>query len=452
MKIFNTLGRRLEEFKPIKKGFVGLYTCGPTVYNFSHIGNLRTYIFEDVLRRVLEWNGFKVKQVMNITDVEDKIIKKAIEESKTISEITTPYTRIFFSDLEDLNIKKAAVYPRATRHIKDMLRMVKTLAQKGFAYRAKDDSVYFEIDKFPEYGKLAGLDKVALQSGARVESDEYDKEEARDFVLWKAQKPKEPSWPSEFGPGRPGWHIECSAMSTRYLGPTFDIHTGGVDNIFPHHENEIAQSEAATGKPFVNYWVHSEHLMVDGQKMSKSFNNFYTLRDVKERGFEPLAFRYATLMSHYRSKMNFTWEALEASQNALNNLRFEIAKLKMFADKSGSPDAENKFRFAFSEAVNNDLNVPEALGVAWQAVKDDSLSPKQKLRLLLDFDKIFGLGLENVKKPVIPRKIKAVVKERELLRANKQFIQSDALRNKIEALGYKLEDTENGPIVIKKPK
>ncbi|HPX20994.1 MAG TPA: cysteine--tRNA ligase, partial [Bacilli bacterium] len=442
------------EFKPIKKGFVGLYTCGPTVYDFSHIGNFRTYIFEDLLRRTLEWNGFKVKQVMNITDVEDKIIKKAIEESKTISEITLPYTRIFFSDLKDLNIEKAAVYPRATKHVKDMLRMVQALVEKGFAYRGKDDSVYFEIDKFPEYGKLAGLDKVTLKSGARVESDEYDKEEARDFVLWKAMKPKEPSWPSDFGPGRPGWHIECSAMSMRYLGPHFDIHTGGVDNIFPHHENEIAQSEASTGKPFVNYWMHSEHLMVNGEKMSKSLDNFYTLRDIKERGFEPLAFRYATLTTHYRSKMNFTWEALEASQNALNNLRFEIAKLKMFAAESGrgSLDKENKFCSAFTEAVNNDLNVPEALGIAWQVVKDDSLSSKQKLGLLLDFDNIFGLGLKNVKKPVIPRKIKAIVKERELLRANQQFVQSDALRKKIEALGYKLEDTENGPIVTEKIK
>ncbi|MCL4406417.1 MAG: cysteine--tRNA ligase [Patescibacteria group bacterium] len=452
MKIFNTLRRRIEEFKPIKKGFVGLYTCGPTVYNFSHIGNLRTYIFEDLLRRTLEWGGFKVKQVMNITDVDDKIIKKAVEESKIIAEITVPYTKAFLEDLKDLNIEKAAVYPRATRHVKDMLRLVASLMAKGFAYQGKDKSVYFEIAKFPDYGKLADLDKVALQAGSRIEADEYNKEEARDFVLWKAMKPGEPSWPSRFGLGRPGWHIECSAMSMHYLGSHFDIHTGGVDNIFPHHENEIAQSEAATGKTFVNYWMHSEHLMVDGQKMSKSLNNFYTLRDIKNRGFDPLAFRYATLTNHYRSKMNFTWEALEASQNALNNLRFEIAKLRMSSAKAPRhpSETETKLVKSFKEAVENDLNVPEALGIAWQAVKEKNLNSKRKLRLLLDFDKIFGLGLANIKKPVIPRKIKAIVKKRELLRAHQQFIQSDVLRNKIEALGYKLEDTEEGPIITKK--
>jgi cysteinyl-tRNA synthetase len=449
MRIYNTLHRDTEEFKPIKKGFVGLYTCGPTVYNFSHIGNLRTYIFEDTLRRVLEWKGFKVKQVMNITDVDDKIIKKSIEESKTLSEISEPYTKTFLSDLKDLNIEKASVYPKATKHIREMIKLISVLVKKGLAYQGKDRSVYFEIAKFPDYGKLAGLGAVSLQTGSRVESDEYNKEEARDFVLWKAMKPGEPAWPSPFGLGRPGWHIECSAMSMRYLGEHFDIHTGGVDNIFPHHENEIAQSEAATGKTFVNYWMHAEHLMVDNQKMSKSLNNFYTLHYIKTKGFEPLAFRYATLMNHYRSKMNFTWESLEAGQNALNNLRFEITKLRMTTKKRLKSDLkiEKNFLEDFDKAVNNDLNIPEALGVAWQTLKEKNLAPDRKLRLLLDFDKIFGLKLKDVKKPVIPKKVRALVKERELLRNHQQFIQSDALRKKIEGLGYKLEDTDEGPII-----
>jgi cysteinyl-tRNA synthetase len=451
MRIYNTLHRDVEEFKPIRQGFVGLYTCGPTVYNFSHIGNLRTYIFEDTLRRTLEWNGFKVKQVMNITDVDDKIIKKSIEESKTISQIVTPYIKAFFSDLKDLNVKKASVYPRATKHIKDMLKIISSLVKKGFAYKGKDGSVYFEIAKFPDYGKLTGLDKVSLQIGSRVESDEYNKEEARDFVLWKAMKPGEPSWPSSFGLGRPGWHVECSAMSMRYLGKSFDVHTGGVDNVFPHHENELAQSEASTGKTFVNYWMHSEHLMVDGQKMSKSLNNFYTLADVKTKGFEPLAFRYATLLNHYRSKMNFTWESLQASQNALNNLRFEITKLKITSNKKSPSESksETKLREDFNKAINNDLNIPEALGIAWQTIKEKDLSPDCKLRLLLDFDKVFGLELKNVKKTVVPQKVRVIVKERELLRVNQQFVKSDALRKKIEALGYRLEDTDKGPIITK---
>lgn len=448
MRIYNTLHRDIEEFKPIKKGFVGLYTCGPTVYNFSHIGNLRTYVFEDTLRRVLEWKGFRVKQVMNITDVDDKIIKESIEESKTLSEISEPYTKAFLSDLKDLNIEKASVYPKATKHIKEMLKLISILVKKGFAYQGKDRSIYFEIAKFPDYGKLAGLDAVSLKAGSRVESDEYNKEEARDFVLWKAMKPGEPSWPSPFGLGRPGWHIECSAMSMRYLGEHFDIHTGGVDNIFPHHENEIAQSEAATGKTFVNYWMHAEHLMVDSQKMSKSLNNFYTLPYIKTKGFEPLAFRYATLMNHYRSKMNFTWESLEAGQNALNNLRFEIAKLRMAKKRLKSDlKIEKNFLEDFNKAVSNDLNIPEALGVAWRVLKEKSLAPDRKLRLLLDFDKVFGLKLKDIKKPVIPQKVRVLVKERELLRNHQQFIQSDALRKKIEGLGYKLEDTDEGPII-----
>lgn len=452
MKIWNTLSRKIEEFKPIRKNFVELYTCGPTVYNFSHLGNLRTYIFEDTLRRTFEWNNFKVKQVMNITDVDDKIIKKSIEESKKLDEVTEVYTKAFMSDLRDLNIEKASVYPKATRHIKDMIRLIAVLLGKGAAYQGKDHSIYFEISKFPDYGKLTGLSDISLKIGSRVESDEYDKEEARDFVLWKAMKPGEPSWPSPFGLGRPGWHIECSAMSMRYLGPHFDIHTGGVDNIFPHHENEIAQSETATGETFVNYWLHSEHLMVNGQKMSKSLNNFYTLRDIKVRGFESLAFRYEALLSHYRSKMNFTWESLEASQKALNNLRLEIVKLRMSTNRKSDiqPSLQNNFRKAFDDAVNNDLNIPEALGITWEMLKEKKMAPISKLRLILDFDKIFGLRLKDVKKPVIPRQILNLAKKRELLRIHQQFIQADALRKKIEELGYKLEDAEGSKTIITK--
>ncbi|MEK7481885.1 MAG: cysteine--tRNA ligase, partial [Patescibacteria group bacterium] len=316
IKFFNTLTRKKQIFKPLYDKRVGLYTCGPTVYDYAHLGNLRTYIFEDILRRTLKYNGYKIKQVMNITDVEDKIIGKMRQENKKLPEITEPYTKIFFGDLKKLNIEKAEVYPKATGHIKEMIVLIKKLMAKKIAYQGEDGSIYFNIAKFKNYGRLSQLKKRELKTGVRIFADEYNKEQAQDFVLWKAKKIGELFWPSPFGEGRPGWHIECSAMSVKYLGKTLDIHAGAVDLIFPHHENEIAQSEAAFGKKFANFWLHAEHLLVNGQKMAKSLNNFYTLRDLENknlprsdakhllRRFNPLAFRYLALTSHYRSKLN----------------------------------------------------------------------------------------------------------------------------------------------------
>ena len=446
IKFYNTLIRKKEVFKSIRKGNVNFYVCGPTVYNLVHIGNLRTYIFEDILRRTLKYNGYKVKQVMNITDVEDKIIKKAVLENKSIYAITKPYIKIFFEDLKKINIEKAEKYPLATKHIKEMLVLIKKMISKGFAYQIEDGSIYFNISKFKNYGKLSQLKKRELKIGARVNADEYNKEQAQDFVLWKAKKPNEPFWKSPFGDGRPGWHIECSAMSMKYLGETFDIHCGAVDLIFPHHENEIAQSESATGKKFVNYWIEGEHLLIDNQKMSKSLGNIYPLEELEKRGFNPLAFRYLVLTSHYRSKLNFTWESLQASTNALNNL-YQIYNnyvnnndYKIYKDNNDY----RKYKKQFLNFINDDLNTPQAIALIWQIIKDDKLSDTARKQIILEFDKILGLGFSKIKPVKIPLEIKQMAEKREKLRVNKQFIPADLLRKQIEKLGYNIKDTSNG--------
>lgn len=449
IRLYNVLSRKIELFKPIKKGRVGLYTCGPTVYNFAHLGNLRTYIFEDILRRTLEYNGYKVRQVMNITDVEDKIIKKAFQEKKNIYAITGPYTKIFFEDLRKLNIEKAEFYPKATQNIKEMVGLIKILLKKGVAYLAEDGAVYFNISKFDKYGKLSNLSKRKIKSGARVAADEYDKKRAQDFVLWKPKKNNEPFWQSPWGPGRPGWHIECSAMSMKYLGKTFDIHTGGVDLIFPHHENEIAQSEAATGKKFVNFWLEGEHLLVDGRKMAKSLGNFYTLRDLENKKFSPLAFRYLILTSHYRSKLNFTWKSLAAAENALSGLCRFIREPEVRQKSKIEADKKTKiYEKKFAAAINNDLDMPKAVSLVWKLIKDASLLAGTKKRLLFKFDKVLGLGLNRLKPLKIPREIEYLTKKREQFRKNKQFMQADRLREKINRLGYIVEDTPEGPVIF----
>ena len=327
VKIYNHLSHKIETFEPLHPKRVGLYTCGPTVYNYAHIGNLRTYIFEDILRRALEYDGYKVKHIMNITDVEDKIIDAAKKTGKSIYEFTEPYEKAFYGDLEKLNIKKAYRYPKATANIAEMIKIISALLRKGLAYKA-DGSIYFDISKFKKYGRLSGVKSRELKTGARIDADEYAKETAEDFVLWKKAKAGEPWWQAPFGKGRPGWHIECSAMSMKYLGATFDIHAGAVDLIFPHHENEIAQSEGATGRLFVKYFIEGEHLLVDGEKMSKSLGNIFNLRDIEAKGFDPLAFRYLVLIAHYRSKLNFTWKSLEGAQNALDKLRESVIEIK----------------------------------------------------------------------------------------------------------------------------
>ncbi|HEC80710.1 MAG TPA: cysteine--tRNA ligase, partial [Firmicutes bacterium] len=333
MRFYNTLIKSVEEFSPLEGDVVKMYTCGPTVYDYAHIGNFRTYVFEDILRRWLKFRGYKVIQVMNITDVDDKTIMGANEKGISLDEYTREYTNAFFEDIDTLRIERAEHYPRATEHINEMIALIEKLIEKGIAYVA-DDGIYYSIAKFPEYGKLSGFDVKSVKAGARVAKDEYDKEDVRDFALWKFRRPDEPFWSAPFGDGRPGWHIECSAMSMKYLGETFDIHIGGVDNIFPHHENEIAQSEGATGKKFVRYWLHSEHLIVEGRKMSKSLGNFYTLRDLLSMGYNPIAIRYLLLSTHYRKQLNFTFDGLKGAYSTVMRLWDTIGRLESISDLS----------------------------------------------------------------------------------------------------------------------
>ncbi len=442
VKLYNTLTRKKEIFKPLKDKQVRLYTCGPTVYGQAHIGNLRTYIFEDVLKRVLIYGGYRVKHVMNITDIEDKIIKKMYTEKKTLKDVTEPFIEIFFDDLKSLNIKKADVYPKATQTIREIVRLISVLLRKGYAYRGEDGSIYFDVSKFKNYGRLSKLKQREIKIGVRVNVDEYMKKEASDFALWKAKKANEPSWPATFGPGRPGWHIECSAMSMKYLGKSFDIHCGAIDLIFPHHENEIAQSEAATGKKFVNYWIEGEHLLVDGKKMSKSLGNFYALDNIKKRGFDPLAFRYLVLMNHYRTQLNFTWKSIEASQNALDNLKNIL--LKKGNKTSANPLLCRQLEEKFTDAINEDLNMPKALAVLWQVIRHSKLSGGEKYRLISDFDKIFGLNLLKLEKISIPQEIKELVEKRNHLRQEKKWPEADEIRCQLEKMGWMVKDTNIG--------
>lgn len=448
VKFYNILTRKKQVFKPLYGKRVGLYTCGPTVYNYAHIGNLRTYIFEDFLRRVLEYNGYKVKHIMNITDVEDKIIAAAKKTGKSIYKFTEPYEKAFYNDLKKLNIKKAYKYPKATAHIPEMLKIIEALLKKRLAYKA-DGSIYFDISKFKKYGRLSGLKHRQLESGARVDVDEYEKSNAEDFVLWKKAKAGEPWWDADFGAGRPGWHIECSAMSMKYLGPTFDIHAGAVDLIFPHHENEIAQSEGMTGKLFVRYFIEGEHLLVNNEKMSKSLSNVFNMRDMEKRGFDPIAFRYLVLTAHYRSKLNFAWKSLEAAQNALNKLREIVLVLKK-AKQSVDKKLLNRYRKKFEDFISDDLNTPAALAFLWKAIKSKKINNKTKYELIGDFDKVLGLDLADVKTEKIPKEILKLTKEREKYRKEKNFKKADELRKKIKSLGWLIEDTPKGPIVNKK--
>ena len=437
MQLFNYLTRKVEPFDKRQEEEVGLYTCGPTVYDYVHIGNWRTFVFEDVLKRVLKFNNYKVKHVMNITDIEDKIFKKAQEEKVSIEQITKKYEKFFFDDLEKLNIQKADIYPRATDNINSMIQIIGVLLKKGFAYKG-DDGVYLSVEKFTPYGRLSGLDKKNLKKGARVNDDEYDKESWADFVLWKKSKLGEPEFDAPFGKGRPGWHIECSAMSMKFLGETFDIHTGGVDLLFPHHENEIAQSEAATGKNFVRFWLEGEHLLIDGQKMAKSLKNIFTLEDIVKRGFDPLSLRYLFLTAHYRSKLNFTWKSLEAAQNALSNLRDEIPTWD--EPKIGCAEFEADFK----EAINNDLDMPQALSVMWKMVKSD-YPTSAKHQSVLAMNHVLGLGLENLEKAQLPKEAKELIEKREELRKEGKFDESDKLRKQLLEMGIEVEDTPDGP-------
>ena len=457
IKLYNTLTRKKEIFKPLKNKKVGLYTCGPTVYWFAHIGNLRTYIFEDILKRVLIYNGYKVKHVMNITDVghlvsdqdvgEDKILIAAKREKKSAREIARFYERAFKRDLKRLNILEPDVWIRATETIKDQIELIKILEKKGFTY-VIEDGVYFDSSKLKKYGRLWPREMKILP-GARVEMVP-GKKNPTDFALWKfAKERKEMIWNSPWGKGFPGWHTECVVMSTKELGIPFDIHCGGVDHILIHHTNEIAQAEAAFGKIFARYWLHGEFLLVEGKKMAKSLGNIYTLEDLIKRGFNPLSYRYFCLGAHYRSKLNFTFEGLRASQNALDNLYEKVREMKSGKKERKLGSRGKDYQRKFLEFINDDLNLPKALALMWNLIGDKKISDQEKYELLLDFDRVFGLNLEKVKKLRIPKEIKKLVEIRENYRKRGDFKKADEIRMKIKELGYWVEDTREGPKIKK---
>lgn len=461
IRFHNTLSGQDEEFWPLAPGEVRVYTCGPTVYDLPHIGNFRAYVFEDLLLRFLRSSGFKTIQVMNLTDVDDKTIRGARASGVTLQEYTEPFIEAFFAGLRTLRIHPADVYPKATDHIPDMVRIIQGLLDKGVAYR-KDGSIYFSIEKFPAYGKLSGIQpddlRVTSRIGARLESDEYEKDSARDFALWKAPREGEPSWDTEIGPGRPGWHIECSAMSSRYLGPTFDIHCGGVDNIFPHHENEIAQSEAFFEKPFVRYWLHCHHLVVDGEKMSKSKGNFHTLHDLIEtRGADPSALRMFLVATHYRKVLNFTFEALDQAAAALKRIKDFVYELENRSFLPTETDVAGgliiEAERAFREGMEDDLNVSAALTGLFDLIRSvNPLIQKKKIgageaKSLLDFvyrvDEVLAV-LPERRDQELSDVLRAKIEEREQARKARDWAAADRLRRELLDAGIVLEDTKDG--------
>jgi cysteinyl-tRNA synthetase len=452
LKLYNTLTRKKEIFKPLKPKKVGVYTCGPTVYDYDHLGHAWNYTQADILRRTLEYNGYKVKQAMNITDVghltsdadtgEDKMEKSAKEKKKTVWEIADFFAKIYFENRKKLNLLPPDIVCKATDHIKEMIELIELLLKKGYAYKI-DDGVYFDVQKFPKYGRLSGNTLKNIKAGARVGVNPQKRHPA-DFALWKITPKsvkRQMEWNSPWGKGFPGWHIECSAMSIKYLDPSFDVHTGGEDNIFPHHECEIAQSEAATGKKFVRYWFHPRFLKIEGEKMSKSLKNFFTIADIEKKGFSALNLRYLFLTGHYRTPFNFTWQGLKAAQIALNKLYEIVSSL----DSGNKGKIDKKYKESFLTALNNDINTPQALSVVWQLIKDKKIKNAEKKKTLLDFDKVLGLNLNKIKKTAIPSPIKKIAAEREKARKNKDWQKADELRKEIEKLGYKVEDTPEGP-------
>ena len=463
IKFFNTLTRKKELFKPIRKREVRTYCCGPTVYLYAHIGNFRTFIFEDVLRRVLEFNGFKVKHVMNITDVghltsdadtgEDKMEVGARREKKTVWEIAEFYTKAFFEDAEKLNILKPTIICKATDHISDMIELIRKLEKNGYTYII-DSGVYFDTSKLKDYGKLTGMDfeklNETLKAGARVEFNPQ-KKNITDFGLWlfsPKDKKRQMEWDSPWGVGFPGWHIECSTMSMKYLGETLDIHCGGTDHPPIHHTNEIAQSEAATGKNFVNYWLHGAFLVLGKTvKMAKSEGEIITVQSLIEKGFDPLAFRYLCLTAHYRSELVFTWESLQAAQNALFTLREHMRRLSENLERKRKKTLRaEEYKKKFLDTVNNNLNMPKALTVVWKLVRNEKeVSNREKYELLQDFDKILALDLvREVFKEKLPQKIEELIRKREAARKRKDWSTADRFREEVKKLGYLLEDTPEG--------
>ena len=460
LKLYNTLSREKEDFQPVGK-VVTMYSCGPTVYNYAHIGNLRTYVFMDLVRRVLRYDGYKLKGVMNITDVghllsdgddgEDKMAIAAKKQQKSPYEIAEYYTSVFFKDIEALNIGKPEIIAKATDHINEMIAYVEALVEKGYGYETSD-GIYFDIGKFEGYGKLSRLNLDDQIAGARVEVNS-EKRHPADFALWK-KAPKEHimQWPSPWGMGYPGWHIECSTMSRKYLGSLIDIHSGGVDHIPVHHENEIAQSEALEGSKTVNTWMHGEFMLVDGGKMSKSLGNTYTIAQLEEMGYSPLAFRYFCLNTHYRKKLNFTFEGLKAAQVAYTRMLNALYEHKI-STATTAPEILDKYRKDFTDAVNDDINIPLSLGVIWTMLKENP--SKDIYALALEFDKVLGLSLNKAKpaekeKIEVPDDIKAIADERWQARLAKNWAESDRLRDILAEKGYLVKDSKEGYSLEKK--
>ena len=455
LRFRNTYTRQKEDFRSIEPGKVTMYTCGPTVYDYAHIGNFRTYMFEDLLRRYLKYKGYEVVQVMNLTDIDDKTIRGSQAEGVPLHEYTARYIKAFFDDLDSLGMERAEVYPRATEHIPEMVGIIKKLLDKGAAYEI-DGNYYYKISTFSAYGKLANLDMEGLKPGARIATDEYEKDSASDFALWKAWESDDGDvfWETELGKGRPGWHIECSAMSMKYLGEHFDIHTGGVDNIFPHHENEIAQSEGATGEKFVNYWLHSEHLIVEGRKMAKSLGNYYTLHDLLNKGYSGVAVRYLLIASHYRQQLNFTFQGLESAANALERYNDFISNLAEYpgGDSDGTAgDVSESARSAFEEALDDNLNVSAGLGVVFDFIRDinrlkadNKLSAEDRdraLETIRKFDTVLNFTYQQQE---IDNEIEALIQQRTEARKNKDYALADKIRDDLLAQGVILEDTPQG--------
>ena len=463
LRFFNTYSRQLENFE--LRGAAGrkidIYTCGPTVYSRAHIGNFRAYIFEDLLQRHLELRGYKVHRVMNITDVDDKTIRGAREAKIPLRKFTEQFKQAFFEDIETLRIKRADEFPAATdqRYVDRMIEMIATLISRGLAYQAEDKSVYFRINKFPDYGKLAHFDLTQLQSTGRVKHDEYDKEHIGDFALWKAwdEEDGDVGWESPWGRGRPGWHIECSAMATTLLGDQIDIHCGGVDNIFPHHEAEIAQTEGVTGKKFVRYWLHCAHLLVDGQKMSKSLGNFYTLPDVLEKGYTGRQIRYALMRVHYRAPLNFTWEGIEEARQALARIDEWLVRLRETAAKADTGSIDMQPSSKFEDALDDDLNISAALGFLFESIRVtnraldrnevDAVAAKAWLNWWERVNSV--LAIEEEAGP-LPPEVADLAQARAQARLAKDFQKSDELRNELSARGWEVRDTQDGQKVTRR--
>ena len=469
--LHNTLSSRLETLHPVHKGEVRIYTCGPTVYDFAHIGNFRTFTFQDVLRRFLRSQGYRVLQVMNLTDVDDRIIANAAAAGVSIREYTEKYVEAFLEDMRALRLEKPEEIVRATDHVEDMVDLIERLQKKGLTYDS-EGSIYYRISKFPEYGKLSKIDVGGIKAGARVDNDRYEKDDARDFALWKAPKPGEHFWDTKIGPGRPGWHIECSAMAMKYLGDTLDIHTGGVDLAFPHHENEIAQSEAATGHPFAKIWLHAEHLIIDGEKMSKSLGNFFTLRDLFAKGQKPSAIRYLLLSVPYRRQLNFTGDSLTQAGNSVTRLRTFYARLKNEQFKAGeTPEIGKRAAKAeadFDAGLADDLNTAFSLGVIFDLVRDvNTAMDKGEFRQqdaprviasMEKFDAIFAIlnddddeilkrmGYESAAPRLSAEEIEALIEERNAAKKKRDFKRADEIRKKLDDSGVTLEDLKDGSV------